>query len=197
MINVEQVKRYCSDDIANIENYDNAVADTENVWHCHHRKETDELIPRKELIRMDLYYNRPSDELIFLTQHQHLSLHIQVTPTTEEAREKMRASLMGHAVTTETRTKISNSLKGHSVSEESRKKMSNSHKGKKLSDETKKKMSESRKGKKHTSESKSKMSMMVKNQPKYIWLTPQGDLIIMKRAPVQTFHPDWILIGDA
>ena len=33
------VKYFCKDDITKIENYELAMADTEEVWHCHHRLE--------------------------------------------------------------------------------------------------------------------------------------------------------------
>ena len=70
--------KYCRDDISNIENYDKAIADKENIWHCHHRFETDcplFLMSMEELKEQDLYYNRPADELIFLTKKEHYRLH--------------------------------------------------------------------------------------------------------------------------
>ena len=30
------VKLFCCEDASNIENYDKAIADKENIWHCHH-----------------------------------------------------------------------------------------------------------------------------------------------------------------
>ena len=70
--------KYCRDDISNIENYNKAIADKENIWHCHHRFETDcplLLMSKEELKERDLYYNRPADELIFLTKKEHHRLH--------------------------------------------------------------------------------------------------------------------------
>lgn len=45
-----------------VENYEEAVADTENVWICHHRLE--EFYTREELIAMKKYYSRPAEEIV-------------------------------------------------------------------------------------------------------------------------------------
>lgn len=68
-----------------IENYDEAVADTSQIWHCHHRLEThfsdgtprpvNAQLSRDELIALGMYYNRPPKELIFLTAAEHRSIH--------------------------------------------------------------------------------------------------------------------------
>lgn len=39
MISENYVKRYCCEDISKIENYDKAIADTTQVWECHHKME--------------------------------------------------------------------------------------------------------------------------------------------------------------
>lgn len=56
-----------------IENYDKAIADTTQVWDCHHRME--EHFSQKELIALGLYYNRPPEELIFLTEEEHTRMN--------------------------------------------------------------------------------------------------------------------------
>ena len=61
-----------------IENYDMAVNDKTQLWDCHHRLEitnNGDFISRKELIKMNLYFHRPPEELIFLTKSEHSSLH--------------------------------------------------------------------------------------------------------------------------
>lgn len=68
-----------------IENYDKAMADTTQVWHCHHRLETHfsdgterpekAIIKSDELIALGMYFNRPAEELIFLTVSEHHQLH--------------------------------------------------------------------------------------------------------------------------
>ena len=78
MIN-KLAKMYCSDDVALIENYRDAIADEERMWDIHHRRECDSegrtLFTKKQLIEMNLYFNRPASELVFVTRAMHLKLH--------------------------------------------------------------------------------------------------------------------------
>ena len=82
MICLRTVKDFCKD-FTKIENYDKAIADKTQTWECHHRIETHNSdgekrlvhLTREELKMMDMYYNRPSDELIFLTKVEHRNLH--------------------------------------------------------------------------------------------------------------------------
>ena len=76
------VNKYCCEDISLIENYDKAIADTKQIWHCHHRKEIDENLSLKQIKEQELYYNRPASELIFLTKSEHQALHRIGKPTT-------------------------------------------------------------------------------------------------------------------
>ena len=39
MINEKNAKRFCNEDISLIENYDKAIVDNTQTWHCHHRAE--------------------------------------------------------------------------------------------------------------------------------------------------------------
>ena len=124
-------KQYCKD-FENIENYEKALADNFVGWDCHHRLETHNSdgerrevdITRRELLALDMYYNRPSSELIFLTRREHASLH----KPSDEAKKKLSEAHIGKH-----------------LSEEAKKKLSEANKGKKLSEETKKKLSEVRK----------------------------------------------------
>ena len=79
MINEYCAKRFCSEDIALIENYHQAIADKEKMWDTHHRRECDEngrtLFTKKQLKDMNLYYNRPAAELIFVTKSVHSKMH--------------------------------------------------------------------------------------------------------------------------
>lgn len=79
MTNINNAKKYCSEDISLIENYNQAIADAQNYWEIHHRRETDSegktLFTHKQLIEMNLYYNRPASELIFVTKSMHKKLH--------------------------------------------------------------------------------------------------------------------------
>ena len=133
MINENQAKKFCKEDISKIKNYDKAIADTTQVWDCHHMTETWWNCSAKDLIANECYYNRKACELIFLTHAEHISLHIK-----------------GKHLPDETRKKISDALKGCTLTEEHRRKLSEAMKGKKLkpfTDEHRKKMSEAKKGK--------------------------------------------------
>lgn len=79
MINEKCAKCYCSEDIALIENYQEAISDEERIWDIHHRRECDEngktLFTKKQLKEMNLYFNRPASELMFVTRAMHWKLH--------------------------------------------------------------------------------------------------------------------------
>ena len=178
MIN-EGVKNYCNEDISLIENYDKALADKEQTWHCHHRKEL--TTSRKELIKLGEYYNRPANELIFLTPSEHSALHNKGKQTwmkgkhhSEESRKKISEAHKGKTLSEETKRKLSFASKGNKNmlgkhhSEEAKQKISIASKGKKMSEEAKQKISESLKGNKHalgkhhTEEAKRKISFTKK-----------------------------------
>ena len=148
-------ERYCKD-YENIENYDKAAADNFKGWHCHHKLETHTSdgerrlvdITQKELMALDMYYNRPASELIFLTKSEHRSLH----KPSEETKKKLSEAMKGKQKSEETKKKLSEANKGENnpnygkhFSEETRKKMSEAQKGKHLSEETRKKISEAKK----------------------------------------------------
>ena len=79
MLNEKNAKRFCSEDISLIENYQQAISDQTKMWDTHHRRECDEngrtLFTRKQLKEMNLYYNRPASELMFVTRSMHRKLH--------------------------------------------------------------------------------------------------------------------------
>ena len=117
MICERLIKLYCKDAPSLIENYDNAIADTTQVWQCHHRRET--IYSAKELIDIGEYYNRPACELIFLTPTDHRRLHNLGKHPSEESRKKMSDAKKGE----------NNYLFGKHHSVEARKKMSEANKG--------------------------------------------------------------------
>lgn len=53
-----------------IENYDKAISDKDNMWECHHRMEA--IYTRAELKQYGLYYNCEPHQLIFLTKQEHM-----------------------------------------------------------------------------------------------------------------------------
>lgn len=66
-----------------VENYRKAKADNFIGWHRHHRLETHNsdgvmrsvFITKEELIALDMYYQRPASELIWLPITEHSKLH--------------------------------------------------------------------------------------------------------------------------
>ena len=162
MINERKVKRFCKD-YTKIENYEEAVDDQSQVWHCHHI--LGEILSREQLKDHDFYYNVPPCMLKFVTRAEHNRLHNTGKHPSAETLRKKSEAMKGHAVSEETRRKISEALKGKSKmkgdknpmygrhhSEETRRKISESKKGKpghKRSEETRMKISEAMKGEKN------------------------------------------------
>lgn len=76
-----RIKKFCKNSEA-IENYDKWLQNP-GKYDCHHRLETHNsdgskrIVPltRDELIAFDIYYNRPAEELIFLTKSEHQIIH--------------------------------------------------------------------------------------------------------------------------
>lgn len=116
-----------------IENYSQAVLDTSQKWECHHKLEThylkngkwverDEEVSREELIKDGLYFDRPYNELIFLTKTEHISMH------NRNRYDKDIFTTKGMHHSEETKEKISTSMEGHRVSEKAKEKMSEKRK---------------------------------------------------------------------
>ena len=164
MINEKKARKYCKEDISKIKNYDKAIADTTQVWHCHHMTETWWHCTRKELIENECYYHRKACELIFLTPEEHRRLHMKGVTRSEETRKKMSESLKGRTSTDETKKKISATLKGHTVNDETRKKMSEAKKGRIFSEKHRKKISEAMKGRIFSEEHRRKISEAIKRR---------------------------------
>lgn len=156
MISKRNIKEFCKEDFERIENYEKAIADNNQTWHCHHRLETHTSdgekrlvsLSKLELIELGMYYYRPAEELIFLTKSEHAKLHN-----------------LTRVYSDETKKKISESNKGKRHSEKTKIKMSESHKekpspmkSKKRTDEFRKKVSDGHKGKTHSTETRQKMS---------------------------------------
>ena len=138
MINERQVKRFCKD-YTQIENYEEAVDDQSQVWHCHHI--LGEILSREQLLDHDFYYDVPPCMLKFVTKAEHRRLHNknrtgEKNPNfgkhhSEETRKKMSEALKGEKnpnfgkhQSEDTRKKLSESLKGRTFTEEWRKKIS-------------------------------------------------------------------------
>ena len=94
-----------------IENYDKAIADTTQVWECHHRMEA--IYTREELIKYKLYYDREPHQLIFLTRAEHNTLHHKGKTLSEEAKKKMSKVRKGRILSEEWKRKISEARKAY------------------------------------------------------------------------------------
>lgn len=147
-------ERYCKD-YENIENYQKALADNFKGWCIHHRLQTwtsdgerrEVDITAAELEALGMYWHRPSEELIFMKDSEHHSLHMKCKHKTEEHRKKLSEAKKGE----------NNPMYGKHHSEETKNKISEEKKGKptwskgkKFSEEHKKKLSEAHKGEKHS-----------------------------------------------
>lgn len=69
--------KFCVDDISLIENYKKAIEDKSTLYVLHHRLEITEngILSKEDLIKRNLYYNRPASELIWLPIGEHAKLH--------------------------------------------------------------------------------------------------------------------------
>ena len=117
----------------------------------------DNIFSISDLIDMDLYYNRPASELIFLSRKEHTSLHS--SNVKKETNDKRKKSLALFKENNPDFYKKSDDFK-QKMSEiklEYWKTHSSYLKGKHLSDETKTKLREANIGKKASEETKLKM----------------------------------------
>ena len=86
-----------------IENYNVAIQDNSNQWDCHHRLEThfsdgterpkNAQLSAAELKALDMYYNRPPEEFIYLTHSEHRALHNSGTKKSNKTKSKTEESM--------------------------------------------------------------------------------------------------------
>ena len=141
--------KYCCEDISKIENYERSKSENFKGWVIHHRFEThtsdgvlrDVFITPEELKALDMYYNRPASELIFLRRSDHTSLHHKCKEVSLETKMKLSESHKCQVAwnkgiklgphTDEWKAKVSEKLKnkkrGH-LSEEQKQKISEAKK---------------------------------------------------------------------
>ena len=138
-----RIAQYCKNP-ENIENYEAAKKDNFVGWCCHHRLQTwtsdgerrDVDITASELKALGLYWNRPADELIFLTRAEHAILHQKGKHRSEETKKKLSEANKGKKLSEETKKKLSEGQRGEK----------NHNYGKPKSNETKNKLSNAFKG---------------------------------------------------
>ena len=150
-------KQYCKEP-EKIENYEKAKKDNFKGWECHHRLETHNSdgerrlvdITQKELKALRMYYNRPPEELIFLTIKEHNAFN-KGKKRSAETRRKIAEAKKGEKNPNYGKPAWN---KGKPLSADHKNSLSEAHKdqipwskGKKFSEEHKKRLRESHKGK--------------------------------------------------
>lgn len=137
MISTRECYKKYSDRFTEIENYEKALKDPKEIWVVHHRLETHfsdgttrpvkAQLTKDELIALDVYYNRPPEELIFLTRAEHAKLHYTNKPRTEDVKQKISRANKGKPSWNKGKSAWN---KGLPASTETREKLSEIHKGK-------------------------------------------------------------------
>ena len=97
MINEYCAKCFCCEDIKKIENYNYAILDDTQTWHCHHRLEIQGPFKnsRKLLIKCKIYFKVPASQLIFLTPKEHIKLHHKGKKLSNETKLKLHMINLG------------------------------------------------------------------------------------------------------
>lgn len=136
----------CSEGFSQVEGYQAAINDKENMWHCHHRLEShyynnetgkwtlrDIFLTENDLRCLGKYDSVPAYELIFMPVKEHLLLH----------KSGKHNGFYGKKVLKEHSEKISNSLKEtySKMTKEEKSEKYGSFKGKHHKEETKNKVS--------------------------------------------------------
>lgn len=120
-----KVSLFCREDANKIEGYEEAIK-SEEQYDCHHRLElhTDGSLrfTADSLKKLDLYYNRPACELVFLPRIEHKRLHTKARWESGQLKKKFGSPRKGMKWS-------------HPMSEEAKENLSLAHKGKKLSKE--------------------------------------------------------------
>ena len=125
--------KFCSEPLDKIEHYEEAIAEDFKGWCIHHRREIQPdgtRMSRQDLKDKGLYYNRSAEELVFMRNGEHTTLHCLGKHPSEESRKKMSEVHKGKHRSAETCKKIAEANKGKHRSAETRRKMSESRKGK-------------------------------------------------------------------
>lgn len=126
MICKSEARKMCTD-YTKIRNYDKAIADNSQMWCVHHVYELKCPLRKysmPELKAFGMYYNRPPEELVFMTISEHHRLH-----------QTINNSFKGKKHSKETRKTMSqhggNAFRGRHHTEESKEKLRLSKLGKK------------------------------------------------------------------
>lgn len=126
MICLKTAKKYCKD-FTKIENYDEAVTDTTEMWVCHHKLEN--IFTLQELVDMGIYYNIKPGELMFIRKSEHqgnAKLHIGCRRKNESQKGKVCSEETKRKLSEVTKGK-NNPMYGKTHSEETKHKLSMSN----------------------------------------------------------------------
>lgn len=123
-----KVKLVCCEDPSLIEGYEEAV-NSSKQYDCHHRLELhgdcSTRFTMDSLMKLDLYFNRPASELIFIEHNEHIRLHTKARWNEGSLVRKPGSSRKGikwsHPMNEETKKKISISKVGKKLTEEHKK----------------------------------------------------------------------------
>ena len=155
--------KFCSEQLELVENYRQAEAENFKGWCIHHRLEIQHdgtIVSVQELKEKGLYWHRPANELIFMRNGEHMTLHNN--NRSYDTRKKLSEASKNRVFSKDTCEKISNALKDRILPEITRQKMSESRRGKHISEETRKKISKKLKGKVRSQEHCRKISIVKK-----------------------------------
>lgn len=99
MINELYAYAFCNEEISNIEKYKEALEDENETWVCHHKLElhNDYRNTVEEMKLMNLYYNRPACELIFMRRGEHTTLHCKGKSLSEEHKANLSKAHLGNS----------------------------------------------------------------------------------------------------
>lgn len=89
MINEENARLYCCEDISLIRGYERAVNDTTQVYDLHHLEGV--FYTEDEMKSLGKYWKQPAMALIFLTKSEHLKIHLAFNPQWAEKSAKARS----------------------------------------------------------------------------------------------------------
>ena len=153
--NIKSLEKYCKD-YTKIENYEEALS-SPLKYDVHHRLEISENKSASDLIAENLYYDRPQEELIFLSHVDHMSLHKAGDKNPMFGRTGENSPSFGKP----------SPNRGKHLSAETKQKLSDANKGKcrpAFSTEWKQKMSDAKKGKPKSLETRQKMSVACRGE---------------------------------
>lgn len=78
-----------------VENYEAAIADENELWVLHHRKLEPSKVTKKDLIERNEFYDVAPEEVIFLTRSEHMRISNEGKVYTDEVIAKMSKMKLG------------------------------------------------------------------------------------------------------